>query len=38
MYFRESMTFQAEVSYLPASAGFLLGLLFDPEDGGDMLL
>jgi hypothetical protein len=20
----------------PASAGFLLGLLFDPEDGGDM--
>jgi hypothetical protein len=24
------------VSLLPASAGFLLGLLFDPEDGGNM--
>jgi hypothetical protein len=22
----------------PASVGFLFGLLFDPEDGGDMFL
>jgi hypothetical protein len=26
------------LSLLPASAGFLFGLLFDSEDGGDMLL
>jgi hypothetical protein len=25
-------------SLLPASAGFLLGLLFNPEDGGNMFL
>jgi hypothetical protein len=29
---------QAELNLLPASAGFLFGLLFDPEDGADMLL
>jgi hypothetical protein len=27
---------QTELSLLPASAGFLLGLLFDPEHGGDV--
>lgn len=26
------------LSHLPDSAGFLLGLLLDSEDGGDMLL
>jgi hypothetical protein len=28
----------AQLSLQPASAGFLLRLLFDPKDGGDMLL
>jgi hypothetical protein len=27
-----------ELSLLPASAGFFLGLLSDPEDGGNKLL
>jgi hypothetical protein len=29
---------QAELSLLPATAGFLLGSLFDPEDRGNMFL
>jgi hypothetical protein len=29
---------QAELCLLPASAGLLLGLLFNPEDGSDAFL
>jgi hypothetical protein len=29
---------QVELIFPPASAGFLLSVLFDPEDGGDVCL
>jgi hypothetical protein len=32
------MQAQAELGLLPASAGFILGLVSEPEDGGDMFL
>jgi hypothetical protein len=30
--------FQRKLSLTPASTGFLLGVLFDHDDGGDMFL
>jgi hypothetical protein len=31
-------TFISEISLLPLSAGFMLGLFFDSEDGDEMFL